>query len=51
MTDQPTLALNDGRQIPQLGFGTWEIEAQDARDAVSSALEAGYWLVDTAAIY
>ena len=51
MTDQPTLALNDGRQIPQLGFGTWEIEAQDAKDAVSSALEAGYWLVDTAAIY
>ncbi|MEB3414505.1 aldo/keto reductase [Alteriqipengyuania sp. WL0013] len=51
MTDQPTLTLNDGRQIPQLGFGTWQIEQDDAADAVKTALEAGYWLVDTAAIY
>ena len=51
MTDQPTLTLNDDRQIPQLGFGTWEIAQDDAAGAVRTALEAGYWLVDTAAIY
>ncbi|MBX7496587.1 aldo/keto reductase [Qipengyuania sp. 6B39] len=51
MTDYPTLTLNDGRQIPQLGFGTWQIEEEDAPDAVKTALETGYWLVDTAAIY
>ena len=47
----PTLTLNDDRQIPQLGFGTWEIEAKDAAKAVSTAIEAGYWMIDTAAIY
>ena len=55
MTDhsrnQPTLTLNDNRQIPQLGFGTWEIDREDAKDAVSTALDAGFWLVDTAAVY
>ena len=51
MKDQPTLQLNDGRQIPQLGFGTWEISEDDAPSAVKTALETGYWLVDTAAIY
>ena len=55
MTDhsqnQPTLMMNDERQIPQLGFGTWNIEPGDAAEAVSTALDAGFWLVDTAAIY
>ena len=51
MTDYPTLALNDGRQIPQLGFGTWQIEDDQAAEAVKTALDVGYWLVDTAAIY
>ena len=49
--DYPTLTLNDDRQIPQLGFGTWQIEEDDAPKAVSTALETGYWLIDTAAIY
>ena len=51
MTDYPTLTLNDDRQIPQLGFGTYKIDDADAPDAVKMALETGYWLVDTAAIY
>ena len=51
MTEQPTLTLNDGRQIPQLGFGTWEIPQEKAADAVRTALGTGYWLVDTAAVY
>ncbi len=51
MTDCPTLTLNDGRDIPQLGFGTWQIENDKAAEAVRTALEVGYPLVDTAAIY
>ena len=51
MTDQPTLEMNDGRQIPQLGFGTYKIADEDASEAVSIALDVGYWMVDTAAVY
>lgn len=51
MTDQPTLALNDGRQLPQLGFGTYEIRDADAPKVVGEALDAGYWLIDTASFY
>ena len=51
MTDYPTLDLNDGRRIPQLGFGTWQMDVEDAPYAVSTAIDVGYWLVDTAAIY
>ena len=48
---QPTLTLNDGRRMPQLGFGTWKLKGEEATSAVRNALDAGYWLVDTAAIY
>ncbi len=51
MTDYPTLTLNDDRQIPQLGFGTYQIPDGDAGGAVSTALDVGYWLIDTAAVY
>ena len=51
MTDYPTLSLNDDRQIPQLGFGTYKISEDDAPDTVKMALDTGYWLVDTAAVY
>ena len=51
MTDQPTLTLNDERQIPQLGFGTWQLEGDNAEQSVKDALDIGYWLVDTASIY
>ena len=50
-TDYPTILLNDGRQIPQLGFGTWQIDNDKAAKAVSTAIDVGYWMVDTAAIY
>ena len=49
--DQPTLKLNDGREMPQLGFGTFKIPEEDAPDLVKTALDVGYWLVDTAAVY
>ena len=51
MTDYPTLTLNDGRQIPQLGFGTFKMKGDDATQPVKTALDTGYWLIDTAAIY
>ncbi|MFH5804580.1 aldo/keto reductase [Alienimonas sp. DA493] len=47
----PTLPLNDGRSIPQLGFGTWQVEQPDAARVVGEALEAGYRHVDTAQMY
>lgn len=47
----PTLRLNDGRQIPQLGFGTWQIDDREAPETVGRALATGYRLIDTAAAY
>ncbi len=44
----PTIGLNDGASIPQLGFGTWQVSDEAAFDA---ALEVGYRSIDTAAIY
>jgi diketogulonate reductase-like aldo/keto reductase len=45
----PTFKLNTGADIPAIGFGTWKIVP--AKDAVLSALDAGYRLIDTARIY
>ncbi|WP_308493449.1 aldo/keto reductase [Microbacterium terrisoli] len=47
----PTITLNDGNRIPQLGYGTFKVPAADAQRAVSEALELGYRHIDTAAIY
>lgn len=47
----PTITLNDGVSIPQLGFGTWQIPDDEAERAVSAALEAGFRHIDTAAVY
>lgn len=47
-----SLMLNtDGVQIPQLGFGVWQIPDREAEHAVTTALEAGYRHIDTARIY
>lgn len=46
------MKLNDGRTIPAIGFGTWQIqEGEEAYQAVSEALKAGYRHIDTAQIY
>jgi 2,5-diketo-D-gluconate reductase A len=45
----PTISLNNGVQMPQLGCGVFRVE--DAEPVVSSALQAGYRLIDTAASY
>lgn len=51
MTSVPTVALNNGVQIPQLGFGVFQVPDEETTAAVASALEAGYRSIDTAAIY
>jgi 2,5-diketo-D-gluconate reductase A len=47
----PTIELNDGHAIPQLGFGVFQIPPKDTAAAVSVALEAGYRHIDTAEMY
>lgn len=47
----PLIALNDGRSIPQLGFGTYQVPPADTEKVVSDALEAGYRHLDTAQMY
>jgi 2,5-diketo-D-gluconate reductase A len=51
MPSIPNLALNDGRTIPQLGFGVWQIEPDDTAPAVARALDIGYRHIDTAQMY
>ncbi|PSQ92588.1 MAG: oxidoreductase [Bacteroidetes bacterium SW_4_67_19] len=47
----PQLSLNDGTSIPQLGFGTYQIEPENTFEAVSEALRVGYRHIDTAQMY
>ncbi|MCZ0983466.1 aldo/keto reductase [Streptomyces diastatochromogenes] len=47
----PTVKLNNGVEIPQLGFGVFQVPDDETTAAVSAALEAGYRSIDTAAIY
>lgn len=51
MTVVPNITLNDGTQIPQLGYGVWQVPAETARSVVSEALSVGVRHIDTAAIY
>jgi 2,5-diketo-D-gluconate reductase A len=51
MTRVPTIELNDGARIPQLGFGVYQIPPEDTAKAVKTALEIGYRHIDTAEMY
>ncbi|NDZ78860.1 aldo/keto reductase [Streptomyces sp. SID10853] len=51
MNAVPTISLNNGVQIPQLGFGVFQIEPADTRAATLAALETGYRHIDTAEMY
>jgi len=51
MSVTPTLTLNTGLPIPQLGFGVFQIPPEDTEAAVTTALQAGYRLIDTAQGY
>lgn len=47
----PSRDLNDGTTLPQLGFGTYNLRGSEGAEAVSSAIRAGYRLLDTAYNY
>jgi 2,5-diketo-D-gluconate reductase A len=47
----PSITLNDGNSIPQVGLGVWQTPPEDTERAVATALDAGYRHVDTAAAY
>ncbi|MGP9661025.1 aldo/keto reductase [Arthrobacter sp. AOP36-C1-22] len=49
--ESPKLTFNDGRTIPQLGYGVWKVKDDVAEKVVSLAFDAGYRHVDTARIY
>jgi 2,5-diketo-D-gluconate reductase A len=51
MPQIPLITLNDGHDIPQLGYGVFRVPPADTERAVSEALELGYRHIDTAAIY
>ena len=51
MSEIPNIKLNDGNEIPQLGFGTFQIEPENTAEAVSEALRIGYRHIDTAEMY
>ena len=51
MSTVPTIDLNDGNTIPQLGFGVFQIPPDDTADAVKTALDIGYRHIDTAEMY
>ncbi|MFI9051605.1 aldo/keto reductase [Streptomyces sp. NPDC053427] len=51
MSKVPSITLNNGIAMPQLGYGVFQIPDDEAATAVGHALEAGYRSIDTAAIY
>jgi 2,5-diketo-D-gluconate reductase A len=51
MTVVPNITLNNGVEIPQLGFGVFQIEPEKTKDATLAALEVGYRHIDTAEMY
>ncbi|MEU0635178.1 aldo/keto reductase [Streptomyces albidoflavus] len=51
MSKVPPIILNNGVQMPQLGFGVWQVPDDEAFTAVGAALDAGYRSIDTAAAY
>ncbi len=51
MNAVPNVKLNNGVEIPQLGFGVFQIKAEDTRAATLEALKVGYRHIDTAEMY
>jgi 2,5-diketo-D-gluconate reductase A len=51
MTAVPNITLNNGVDIPQLGFGVFQIPPEQTKDATLTALEVGYRHIDTAEMY
>lgn len=51
MSTAPHLTLNNGIEIPQLGFGVFQVPEDQTKQAVLTALDTGYRHVDTAMVY
>lgn len=51
MTEVPTVTLHNGVEMPQLGFGVYQMTPEQAEQSVVDALQTGYRLIDTAASY
>ncbi|MFB6990206.1 MULTISPECIES: aldo/keto reductase [unclassified Streptomyces] len=51
MSKVPSITLNNGVEMPQLGYGVWQVPDDEAARTVATAIEAGYRSIDTAAIY
>lgn len=51
MTKVPTVTLANGNVMPALGFGVFQMSAEEAEQSVVDALQTGYRLIDTAASY
>ena len=51
MSNVPSIELNDGNRIPQLGFGVFQIKPDETAAAVKTALDIGYRHIDTAEMY
>ena len=51
MTFAPLVQMNDGRSIPVIGFGVWQVPDDVVVDATLKALEVGYRHIDTAYLY
>ena len=51
MSQVPSITLNDGWTMPQLGYGVYQVPPEEAAESVRTALEAGYRSIDTAALY
>jgi diketogulonate reductase-like aldo/keto reductase len=47
----PSVVLNNGIEIPQVGFGVWRVPNAETKQAVATALAAGYRHIDTAKLY
>lgn len=51
MSSVPNTKLNDGNEIPQLGFGVYQIKPEDTAESVAEAFRVGYRHIDTAEMY
>jgi len=51
MVLEEVYTLNNGVQVPKIGFGTWMIDNETTKQAVKDALEIGYRHIDTAQAY
>lgn len=51
MSFSSAITLRDKQQMPQLGFGVWQVSDAEAEACVTEAFKVGYRSIDTAAIY